>query len=98
MIEITVLYPNKEGARFDYDYYINKHFPFIEKKFAGALKGYTIKRGVGGLQPGSQPAYLYICHLLYESPDAFFQAFAPIANDIVSDTLNYTNIEPVIQM
>ena len=27
MIRVSILYPKKEGARFDVDYYVQKHMP-----------------------------------------------------------------------
>ena len=29
MIKVSVMYPNKEGARFDHDYYREKHMPLV---------------------------------------------------------------------
>jgi uncharacterized protein (TIGR02118 family) len=98
MIEITVLYPNTPGAQFNYEYYMQTHFPMVERKLGSALKGYDVKRGVAGLQPGTPPANLYVAHLCFDSVEAFYAAFTPIANDLVSDIVNYTNIAPIIQI
>ena len=29
MIKVSVMYPNRPGARFDHDYYRDKHLPLI---------------------------------------------------------------------
>jgi hypothetical protein len=36
-IFVTVKYPNKEGSRFDMDYYINNHLPLVTEKFGEAM-------------------------------------------------------------
>jgi uncharacterized protein (TIGR02118 family) len=42
--------------------------------------------------------YLALGHLYFESVDAFVQAWAPQAQEIVGDVPNYTNSEPIIQI
>ena len=37
-------------------------------------------------------------HLLFDSVEAFLQAFAPHADAIVGDITNYTNTQPTIQI
>jgi uncharacterized protein (TIGR02118 family) len=50
------------------------------------------------MQPGSAPAYLAMRHLLFDSVEAFQQAFGPHAQAIVGDIPNYTNTQPTIQV
>jgi uncharacterized protein (TIGR02118 family) len=46
----------------------------------------------------SPAQYLALGHLYFESVDAFQQAWAPHASQIVGDVPNYTNSEPTIQI
>jgi uncharacterized protein (TIGR02118 family) len=39
-----------------------------------------------------------LCHLVYESKAAFREAFAPHAELLMGDMINYTDIEPVFQV
>lgn len=53
---MTVLYPNKEGAKFDFEYSMQKHIPL-----ANGLLGHEFKvsRGMSSAQVG-QPPFLCI--------------------------------------
>lgn len=98
MITVTVLYPNQEGAKFDMSYYLGKHIPMVRKLLGPALKGVIVEQGVGGGAPGSKPAYAVICHLRFDSAEAFGAAFGPHAATVEADVRNYASVEPVIQV
>lgn len=98
MIKVSVLYPTKEGSRFDFDYYFNTHMPMVAEKLAPTLRGVMADRGMSGPQPDSPPAYVAMAHLLFDSPEAFQTAFGPHAEAIMGDIPNYTDIEPIIQI
>lgn len=97
MIKVNILYPNKEGARFDLDYYVNTHMPMSIEKLGPALRGVSVEQGLGGTEPGSPPAYIAMCHLRFDSMDAFMAAFLPNAEALQGDIPNYTDIDPIIQ-
>jgi uncharacterized protein (TIGR02118 family) len=98
VIKVSVLYPNTAGSRFDMTYYLNKHIPMVQQKLGASLKGTSVEQGVGGVQPGSPPAYMAMGHLLFDSVEAFQQSFGPHAETIVGDIPNYTNTQPTIQL
>jgi uncharacterized protein (TIGR02118 family) len=79
-------------------YYLNKHMPMVRQKLGAAIKGASVEQGLGGGQPGSPPAYLAMGHLLFDSVEAFQQAWGPHAEAIVGDFPNYTNTQPTIQV
>lgn len=100
MIKISILYPNLKGARFDMRYYLDTHMPLsIELLSAHAgFKGVSVERGLGGAIPGTDAAYVAMCHFLFDSAEDFMAAFTPHAEALQGDMQNYTDIEPVIQI
>jgi uncharacterized protein (TIGR02118 family) len=51
-----------------------------------------------GGAPGSEPAYVAMCHYLFDSFEDFGAAFNPHAELLQGDMVNYTDIEPIIQI
>jgi uncharacterized protein (TIGR02118 family) len=98
MITVTVLYPNKEGAKFDMSYYLAKHIPMVKKLLGPALKGVIVEQGIGGGAPGSKPTYSVTCHLRFDSVESFQAAFAPHAGSVQADVRNYSAVEPIVQV
>ena len=96
MIRVNILYP--AGHRFDFKYYLERHMPMAIEKLGAALKGVSVERGVSGARPEDKPAYIAQCHLLFESADAFYAAFMPVAGALQGDIPNYTDATPVIQI
>jgi uncharacterized protein (TIGR02118 family) len=100
MIKISILYPNNKGARFDMRYYIDTHMPLSIGLLSAhsGFKGVSVERGIGGAIPGTDAAYVAMCHYLFDSADDFMAAFIPHAAVLQGDMGNYTDIEPVIQI
>ena len=100
MIKISILYPNREGSRFDFGYYIDRHMPrSIELLSAHpAFRGVSVERGIAGEAPDRPPAYVAMCHFLFVSAEDFLQAFMPNAPELQGDMPNYTDILPTIQI
>lgn len=97
MIKVSVLYPYQENARFDHDYYRDTHLPLVRSLMGEGLRKFTIDKGISGGLPGTQPPYIAMCHLFCESFETFHQSFAPHAEKIYQDIINYTDITPVMQ-
>lgn len=98
MIKVSVMYPNTPGARFDHDYYRDKHMPLLKNRMGDSCKYYTIDKGLGGGAPGAPPTYVAMCHFYCESVAAFQEGFGPHAQEILGDIPNYTDLKPVIQI
>lgn len=98
MIKVSVMYPNTSGARFDHQYYRDKHLPFVKKSMGGKCKYYTIDKGLSGVNPSAPATYVGMCHIFCESVEAFQEGFGPHAQEILADIPNYTDLAPVIQI
>lgn len=98
MIKVTILYPNGDGKKFDMDYYLNKHFPLLQRLFGDALKTSAIEKGIASGTPGTPIPYLSIGSLYFENIIAYQNGIKVHLEKIVADIPNYTNITPVIQI
>lgn len=98
MIRVSVLYPKKEGARFDWTYYLGTHMPLVQTRLGSALKSVSVEQGIAGGAPGSPATFVALAHLGFESIAAFETAFGPHAAEFMADIPNYTPIEPIIQI
>ena len=98
MIKVSVMYPNKPGARFDHDYYRDRHMPLVQRLMGEKCKRYTVDKGMAGGAPGTAPTYVAMCHLFCDSVDAFQAGFGPHAAEILADIPNYTDLQPILQI
>ena len=98
MIKVSVMYPNTPGARFDHEYYRDKHMPLVKARMGENCRSYTVDRGLAGGTPDAAATYIGMCHIFCESTDAFQAGFGPHAAEIMADIPNYTDQMPVIQI
>ena len=100
MIKISILYPRDKGSRFDMRYYTETHMPLSIELLSAhpGFKGVSVERGLGGAVPGTDAAFVAMCHFLFDSAEDFMVAFTPHAAVLQGDMPNYTDIEPVIQI
>ncbi|HUO80022.1 MAG TPA: EthD family reductase [Steroidobacteraceae bacterium] len=98
MIKVSVLYPNAPDARFDHDYYRDRHMPLVKARMGAACRFYTVDRGLAGGAPGTAAPYVGMCHIYCESVEAFQAGFGPHAKEIMADIPNYTNLTPLVQI
>ncbi len=100
MFNISSIYPNKEGIKFDFDYYLNTHMPMSIELLSKAkgFKGVSVERGTSIDNPKIESSYIAMCHYYFDSLEEFLAAFEPHADKLQSDIKNYTDIEPIIQI
>ena len=98
MIKVSVLYPNDEGCRFDMEYYLQTHLKLVEDRLGSACKEITVEAGLGSAAPDSPAPYVCAGHMVFDSLEAYQQAFAPHVEAIMGDIANYTNVTPVVQI
>ncbi|MEP6940978.1 MAG: EthD family reductase [Rudaea sp.] len=98
MIKVSVMYPNTPGARFDHEYYRDRHMPLLKQRMGELCKYYTVDKGLGGMAPGSAPPYVGMCHIFCDNVEAFQEGFGPHADEILGDIANYTDLQPLVQI
>ena len=98
MIKVSVMYPNAEGKHFDMDYYVNKHVPLVGQLLGDVLKGVTVEKGLGSVEPGSSATFAGMGNMYFDTVEDFGKSFGPNADEIMGDLPNFTNIEPVVQI
>src|SRR5205809_4798965 len=95
MTKISVLYPNRKGARFDLLYYLDTHMPRSIELLSRhpGFKGVAVDRGASGAEPGSDAPYIIMCHFLFDSPEYFLAEFLPYFSILQGDLTNYNDIQ-----
>jgi uncharacterized protein (TIGR02118 family) len=90
MIRLSVLYPRREDAVFDHDYYRERHVPLALRTWG--LERAEIDKGIDG-------PYVAAVHFHFESTEAMTASMSGESSGQVSaDVANYTNITPVVQI
>jgi uncharacterized protein (TIGR02118 family) len=91
---VTVAYPNQSGAKFDFDYYMQKHIPMVASLLGTSIE---VSKGIG--TPTGEPvASLCVARIHIRSIEEFSAAMAKHGAQIIGDIPNYTNIQPTLQI
>jgi uncharacterized protein (TIGR02118 family) len=98
MVTLSVLYPNRDGATFDMEYYLTSHIPMLQRELGGALKGCTVQQGLSGRDPGTTAELAVLCELRFDSVEAYREAMAPIGDKLRDDVSNYSSEAPIVQL
>jgi uncharacterized protein (TIGR02118 family) len=65
MINLTVMYPFKEGEKFDKDYYADKHMKLVSS--LPHVRGIKFEFGLAGLAPNTPPTYISVAQISFDS-------------------------------
>ena len=99
MIKVTVLYPNEEGKKFDFDYNLNKHLPMVQGLLGPmGLQKVEAEKGVSSADPNQPAPFVAITNLFFETTDQVHAAFSTHGREIMGDIKNYTDIQPTFQI
>jgi len=99
MICISVLYPNGPGKKFNHDYYAKTHLPLVMSRLNSfGMTKYEHDRGLAGENPETEPPYVAIGRLYFDSLEGFGQGLAVHGAEIMADVAKYTDIQPEIQV
>ncbi|KAJ4319469.1 hypothetical protein N0V94_003893 [Neodidymelliopsis sp. IMI 364377] len=90
--QVIVLYPRKDGAKFDLDYYHATHMPLAKKNWSSlGLKSFSVTQ----LSPDNQ--YSIASILEFDSQESIGKAMAdPSTKEIMDDVPNFSSETPVI--
>lgn len=99
MVKVSILYPNREDAIFDSRYYLETHMPMAIGHLSRhpGYRGVSVDLGRASSTPGEKPAFVAMCHFLFDTAENFLAAAAPHASELQGDVPNYTNVEPIVQ-
>lgn len=89
---VTVLYPRKDGAKFDLDYYLATHMPLVDKHWKKhGLKSYSVTQ----LSPDAP--YSVQATMEWESSEGFKGALGDAGTkEIMGDVTNFSSESPVL--
>jgi uncharacterized protein (TIGR02118 family) len=93
MQRVTVLYPNGADVKFDFDYYLAKHVPWVAGLVGQKIE---VRRGISS-PDGSPAAFLCIATIFVNSVEQFQAVLAQYGPKIMADIPNYTNSVPLLQ-
>ena len=95
MFKVSVMYPNEEGARFDFDYYRTRHMALVAQHLRpfGLVKT-EVNRGLSG--GGGLPApYVCVGHLYFDASDGYERGITQAGPVLRGDIPNFTNVTPI---
>jgi methyltransferase (TIGR00027 family)/uncharacterized protein (TIGR02118 family) len=98
MIKISVFYPNEKSKKFDKEYFLKTHMPFMEKVWGASLKKREIDIGISGQGPAIPPPYVAIVHLYFDSLQDIQAAMGPQHQELMQQTSNFTDSKPLMQL
>jgi uncharacterized protein (TIGR02118 family) len=94
---ITVLYPNTDGVRFDFNYYKANHATLILRLYGKGIAKYELRKGLSG-PDGGKPPYVATVNFWIGDQQAFDAAQAAHTQQLIDDVKNFTNVMPTIQI
>lgn len=85
------------GCVFDFDYYVSKHIPMVQEALGDNLKKIDVDFGLVR-EGNTDPVFVAMAHLHFESMDSFWQSCGPQAQRIQADIPIYTDSQPIMQV
>jgi uncharacterized protein (TIGR02118 family) len=92
---VTMFYPNKPGAIFDFEYYLRRHIPWARTLVPDL--GTEVRRGISTPTDEAVP-FICLCRFWIPSENEYRAAMENYGKQLITDLGNFTNIEPVVQI
>jgi uncharacterized protein (TIGR02118 family) len=94
---LAVYYPWKADAKFDYDYYRNKHLKMLADLYGKSVGKMQVRKGLHK-GDGSDPVFVTALTVEILALEAYEAASKDIVPRLRADIPNFTNIIPVAQL
>lgn len=94
---ITALYPYQEGAYFNFDYYSQNHLALLRECFGDNFIDVQVRKGLASIE-SETPRFICLFSMRVHSIDKWKEQIELHGGKIFSDTKNFTNLEPIIQI
>jgi len=94
---LSVYYPWQADAKFDYDYYVDKHLKMLAELYGKSVGRMTVRKGLPR-GDGSPPAFVTALSVEIRSMEAFDAASSEHRPKLIADLANFTNITPIAQI
>jgi len=94
---LAVYYPWQADAKFDYDYYRNKHLKMLAELYGKSVGKMQVRKGLHK-GDGSAPAFVTALTVEILSMEAYEVASKEHVAKLIADVANFTNIRPVAQI
>jgi uncharacterized protein (TIGR02118 family) len=93
---MTILYPNSDDVRFDFEYYKNHHMPLIMRLYTTSIAKFELRKGLPG-PDGSKPPYVATVNIWIADQEAFAKNGEQHGQTLIDDVPNFSSVMPVVQ-
>lgn len=98
MYRVNVIYPAREGARFDMDYYVQKHVALVKTLMSEyGLGAVRVDGGIAGIAPPGAASFICVASFEFDSVERAQAGLAAHGSTIFGDLPNFSDIQPVLQ-
>ena len=94
---LGVYYPWQADAKFDFDYYRDKHLTMLGQLYGKSVGKMQVRKGLRK-GDGSSPAFVTALSVEILSMEAYEAAAKEHVAKLIADVPNFTNIKPVAQI
>jgi uncharacterized protein (TIGR02118 family) len=94
---ITILYPSKDNAGFDCEFYRNRHAPLIQNILGKSMHKIEMRKG-NAAPDGTPPLYLAVISIWIADWAGHEKAMATRTQELLDEVPLFTKVMPLIQI